>query len=214
MTLTDWRRYFAQFLEEVRAAFPNIEIAHNAIWYAGSPSDPHVRRQIAASDYVNLERGATDSGLTGGTGTFGFETFLAFIDAVHAQGRGVVLMDYGTTTRQREYALAAWFLTSDGIDLMSSDQLSWAAPDRWWPGYGLDLGSALGSRYWFEGLLRRDFDCGTVLLNQPGMARRSVSLASTYRTIDGAAVTGVTLDASSAAVLLRGCDNGDPFAVD
>jgi hypothetical protein len=210
MTLTNWRRYFAEFLEEVRAAFPNIEIAHNAIWYAGSPSDPHIRRQIAASDYFNFERGATDSGLTDGTGTFGFETFLAFIDAVHAQGRGVVLMDYGTTTRQREYALAAWLLISDGVDLLSSDQLNWTAPDRWWPGYGLDLGAALGRRYWFEGLLRRDFDCGTVLLNPPRMAPRSVALASAHRTIDGALVTGVALDASSAAVFLRDCDNVGP----
>jgi hypothetical protein len=154
---------------------------------------------------VNLERGATDSGLTNGTGTFGFETFLAFIDAVHTLGSGIVLMDYGTTTRQREYALAAWFLISDGIDLMSSDQLNWAAPDRWWSGYGIDLGGAQGRRYSFEGLLRRDFDCGTVLLNQPGAARRSVSLASGHRTIDGATVTGVTLDGSSAAVFLRAC---------
>jgi hypothetical protein len=207
MTLTDWRRYFAEFVEEVRAAFPDIEIAHNAIWYAGSTSDPYIRRQIAAADYFNLERGATDSGLTDGSGTFGFETCLSFIDAVHALGRGVVLMDYGGTTRQREYALAAWFLISDGIDLMSSDQLDWTAPDRWWPGYGIDLGGAKGKRYLFEGLLRRDFDCGTVLLNQPGVARRSIALDSSHRTIAGAPATRVTLDSASAGVFLRDCDN-------
>jgi hypothetical protein len=207
MTLTDWRRYFAEFVEEVRAAFPDIEIAHNAIWYAGSTSDPYIRRQIAAADYFNLERGATDSGLTDGSGTFGFETFLSFIDAVHALGRGVVLMDYGGTTRQREFALAAWFLISDGIDLMSSDQLDWTAPDRWWPGYGIDLGGAKGKRYLFEGLLRRDFDCGTVLLNQPGVARRSIALDSSHRTIAGAPATRVTLDSASAGVFLRDCDN-------
>jgi hypothetical protein len=31
MTLTDWRRYFAEFMEEIRAAFPDVEITHNAI---------------------------------------------------------------------------------------------------------------------------------------------------------------------------------------
>jgi hypothetical protein len=118
-----------------------------------------------------------------------------------------VLMDYGGTTRQREYALAAWFLISDGIDLLSSDQLDWTAPDRWWPGYGIDLGGAKGKRYLFEGLLRRDFDCGTVLLNQPGVARRSIALDSSHRTIAGAPATRVTLDSASAGVFLRDCDN-------
>ena len=214
MTLSNWRRYFAEFMEEVRAAFPGIEIAHNAIWYAGSPGDQYIRRQIAASDYFNLERGATDAGLTGGGGTFGFETFLAFVDAVHALGPGVVLMDYGTTVQQREYALVAWFLLSEGTDLMSSDQLNWRAPDTWWIGYDVDLGDDKGKRYSADGVLRRDFACGTVLLNQPGMPRRTIELTSPHRRIDGSQSTSVTLDASSAAILLTDCAKPPPPRVD
>jgi hypothetical protein len=210
MTLTNWRRYFAEFMEEIRAAFPDIEIGHNAIWYAGSADDSYIKRQIAASDYFNIERGATDEGLTGGAGTFGFETFLSFVDAVHALGSGVVLMDYGSTVQQREYALAAWFLLSEGTDLVSSDQLAWAAPDMWWAGYELDLGDAKGKRYSADGTLRRDFACGTVLLNQPGMPRRTVTLDPPMRRIDGAQVTSVTLDASSAAVLRADCAKPSP----
>ena len=210
MTLANWRRYFAEFMEEIRAAFPEIEIAHNAIWYAGSADDPYIKRQIAASDYFNLERGATDGGLTGGAGTFGFETFLSFVDAVHALGSGVVVMDYGSTLQQREYALAAWFLLSDGTDLMSSDLLAWTAPDMWWAGYELNLGDAKGKRYSADGVLRRDFACGTVLLNQPGKPRRTVTVASPQRRIDGAQVTSVTLDASSAAVLRADCAKPSP----
>jgi hypothetical protein len=205
MTLANWRRYFAEFMEEIRSALPEIEIAHNAIWFAGNADDPYIKRQIAASDYFNLERGATDAGLTGGTGTFGFETFLSFVDAVHALGSGVVLMDYGSTLQQREYALAAWFLISNGTDFMSSDQLAWTAPDMWWAGYELDLGEAKGERYSADGVLRRDFACGMVLLNQPGMPRRTITVAPPQRRVDGTRVTSITLDAASGAVLRAEC---------
>ena len=210
MTLANWRGYFAQFMEEVRAAFPDVEIVHNAIWYAGGVDDAYIRRQILASDYFNLERGATDAGLTGGGGRFGFETFLSFADAVHSLGRGVVLMDYATTIPQREYALAAWFLHSDGRDLLMNEQLSWTAPDTWWSGYDLDLGNDQGKRYSADGVLGRDFSCGTVLLNQPGMPRRTITLPSPHRRVDGAQVTSVTLDASTAAILLKDCSAPSP----
>ena len=34
MTLANWRNYMALYAEEVRAAFPAIEIVHNALWFA------------------------------------------------------------------------------------------------------------------------------------------------------------------------------------
>jgi hypothetical protein len=205
MTLSAWRRYFVEFLEELRRALPGAEIAHNIVWYAGPPDDPLIRRQIAAADWINLERGATDSGLRGGRGPFGLETFLAFIDAVHGQGRSVILMDYGHTPVQREYGLAAWLLVSAGRDLMSSDRIDWTAPGRWWPGYGLDLGEARGRRYSWNGVLRRDFRCGLVLLNQPEAPVRRAALATEYGTIDARRVREVTLGPASAAILLDAC---------
>jgi hypothetical protein len=210
MTLGDWRRYFAEFMEEVRAAFPDLEIAHNAIWYAGPTADPYIQRQMRAADYFNLERGATDAGLRGGAGTWGFETWLGFVDFVHGQGRGVIIMDYGTTEAQRSYALAAYLLANSGRDMLSSDQLAWTAPDRWWRGYELDLGPALGSRYAWNGLLRRDFQCGMVLLNEPEMAQRTAALGAAWTTIDGQTVSSVTLDAARAAVLTRPCPLNPP----
>jgi hypothetical protein len=205
MTLPDWRGYFADFMEELRRALPDVELAHNSIWYAGPPDDPAIRRQIAAADWINLERGATDRGLRGGGGRFGFDTFLAFIDAVHEQGRAVVLMDYGTTVREREYGLAAWLLVSAGRDLLSSDQLAWTAPGSLWPGYALDLGAAAGPRLRWQGLWRREFRCGLVLLNPPEAPRRRTALGAAYRTLEGARVSGVTLPAASAAVLAADC---------
>jgi len=208
MTLGDWRRYFAEFMEEIRAAFPDAEIAHNAIWFAGPVDDPYIQRQIAAADYFNFERGATDGGLTGGGGTWGFETFLAFIDSVQKLGTGAILMDTGSTELQREYGLAAWFLISSGIDMMNSTKVKWTAPDTWWAGYGLDLGGAAGSRRAWQNVLRRDFSCGTVLLNQPGMPTRHLELSEPHRSIAGAEVSSVTLDSSSAAILLKDCAGG------
>ena len=77
---------------------------------------------------INLERGVNDDGLKGGGGTWGIETFLAFVDHVHARDRAVILMDYGDEPHEREYGLAGWFLVSAGRDFMCSNQLAWTAP--------------------------------------------------------------------------------------
>jgi len=205
MTIANWRRYMAEFMEQLRAAVPTAEIAHNAIWYAGSTSDPYVRRQVDAADYINLERGATDHGLVYGSGRWGFETFLAYVDFVHSRGRSVIMMDYGTTTAEREFGLAAMLLANEGRDLISSDQLAWTAPDRWWPGYSTDLGESNGLRFPWQGLLRRDFQCGMVLANEPGATARTVTLPGTYTTIEGARVSSVSLQARQAKVLKSEC---------
>lgn len=205
MTLQDWRRYLAEFMEQIRSAFPDAEIAHNAIWFAGDLDDPHIRRQTGAADYFNFERGASDSGLTGGTGRYGFETFLEFIDEVHAVGTGAILMDKGSTPRALEYGLAAWFLISNGTDMMSSTKIEFSAPDSWWPGFELDLGHAEGPRYSWAGVLRRDFSCGSVLLNQPDAGEVTLSLPEAYRTVEGNSVTQVTLAERSAKILMKEC---------
>jgi hypothetical protein len=210
MVLADWRRYFAEFMEELRAALPDVELAHNAIWYAGPFDDPFIRRQIDAADFINLERGASDGGLKRGDGKFGFERFLAFVDLVHGRGKAVIMMDYGDSAQQREYGLAAWLLISSGRDLMSSDQLSWTAPRKLWAGYRLDLGPARGPRQAWRDLLRRDFECGLVLLNQPGWQRHTVNLPASYRRIDGQRVSRITLRGAEAAVLLDECATVGP----
>ena len=206
MTLQDWRRYFAEFMEEIRVALPDIEIAHNAIWYAGPIDDPFIARQVLAADYFNFERGATDAGLQAGRRRFGFETFLEFVDGLHALDRSVVFMDFGTNRRQRQYALAAWLLISAGDDLLSSNQLRWTSPDSWWLGYELNLGEARSGRYQWRGLLRRDFECGFVVLNQPRRPRIYLRFAAPMKGLVGQVIDSVTLRDASAAILLSGCD--------
>ncbi|MDH3424249.1 MAG: putative glycoside hydrolase, partial [Gemmatimonadota bacterium] len=178
MTLSDWRRYFAEFMEEIRAEFPDIEIAHNVIWYAQPADDPFIQRQLRAADFINLERGATDSGIRGGGGTYGYETLLGFIDRAHEMGNHVILDDDDSTTdTEWMYELATYFLVKAGDDMIGADaDRSRMNPNSFWEGYEIDLGDALGGRYEIGGLLRRDYRCGVVLLNQPDRRTRTVDL--------------------------------------
>lgn len=204
MTLDDWQRYFAEFTEEVSYAFPDSEIAHNAIWFADETDNPYVIRQTDAADYINLERGVNDEGIVGGDGQFGFETFLAYIDFVHGRGKNVLFEAVSLPTwEEHEYGLAVWFLINDGNDAMGTD--SWSTPDDWWVGYDVDLGSAQGERYEWNELFRRDFACGFVLVNQPDSPTRTVPLGGTYTLIDGSMTSSVTLNETEGVVLLDDC---------
>jgi len=207
MTLADWRRYFAEFMEEIRAAFPDAEIAHNVIWYAQPVDDPFIQRQISAADFINLERGATDSGIRGGSGTYGYETFLGFIDRVHGTGGHVILEDDDSETdTEWVYELATYFLVKSGDDLIGADgDRSRMNPDNFWEGYQIELGDALGERYEIDGIFRRDYRCGSVVLNQPDQPTRALGLGESFLVVGGGGgrVSSVTLGESTAAVLLR-----------
>jgi hypothetical protein len=204
MTDAAWQRYMADFMEQIRAAFPGKEIVHNAIWYADDT--PDVRRELRAADVVGLERGFNDSGLTNGTGTWSWRTFAALIDRTHADGHAVLLDANADTHDGRLYGLAAYLLVTNGKDLLGNGQAS--RPDNWWTGYDVQLGDALGKRYLQDGVWRRDFKRGTVLVNEPGEPRRTVSVGSGLRDLGGAKQATVTLGAAAGAVLLR--DGLDP----
>ena len=98
-----------------------------------------------------------------------------------------------------EYALATYFLVSSGRDGLAND--SKGLPDAWWAGYDVDLGAPLGDRYVWNGLVRRDFASGMVLVNEPEQPARTVDLGGTWRGLDGQLRTGVTLSPTSGVVL-------------
>lgn len=208
MTLNAWRRHMAVFMEEIRAALPNTEISHNVVWYSDrvENENPYIARQIDAADFINLERGGNDAGLKSGFGKYGFESFLQFNDYIHSRGTNVIIMDFGKTVSQREYGLATWLLISEGQDLFYNNQLEWTTPDNWWEGYDLNLGEALGSRYNWGGLLRRDFECGMVILNQPRLETQTVNVGTSFTNMDGRSVSSIELEARTAAILLKSCD--------
>ena len=198
MTEAEWKGYMATFMEEIRAAFPGKEIVHNALWFAGH-NDPDVARQLRAADVVNLERGVVDSGLSRGTGTYGVETFLAHVEWLHRNGKAVLYDSRAADRAQAEYNMAAYFLTNNERDTYRSEFRS--TPEDWWNGYDVKLGAAKGSRYQQDGLLRRDFANGYVLLNQPGSPTRTVATIG-GRGPDGALRNTVTLRAGQGAVMI------------
>ncbi|MCH5372890.1 MAG: putative glycoside hydrolase family 15 protein [Planctomycetes bacterium] len=225
MTGKQWRGYMAEFIEEIRAAFPFKEIVLNPVWYHSDANDPFWLRALAAADIINFERGLLDNGFTSGWGNFGVARFLAMNDRVHQQNRRLThyirtrsVEDYwdpfdslaaGVVTpfeqqeKALEYALAGWLLVSDGRDFFGSELR--ALPDDLWSGFEIDLGSALEGRTYdpSSGIYRREFQHGVVLLREPVAARDAVvvDLGEPYIDPKGEIVSGVALVRRSAAVL-------------
>ena len=214
MTADDWREAVASFTEQIRREIPDQELLHNSIWYAGQGAgrdrNADVQRQIASADYINVERGFNDGGLTGGTGEWSARELLAFIDRVHAKGKGVIIDAFDNSLAGAEYSLANYLLINTGRDGVG--EIS-AAPDAWWKGWDTDLGTASSARYDWQGLMRRDFAGGLVLVNEPQAPARTVTLPQPMTTIDGRTVTSVTLSAGRGAVLFgAGFAPGSPDA--
>jgi hypothetical protein len=203
MTDADWRRYMAEFTEQVRATFPDREISHNPIWWTPH-SDPSVQREIDSANYVELERGFNDQGIVGGTGTFGYQTYLAHVDWLHGRGKGVMFEPYGLDATSRIFEIASYLLVSNGRDSLMSDYQ--ADPGNWWPGWETNLGDAAGARYSWNGLIRRDFSAGMALVNEPGATTKTVALPAGATWTDlasGDTVSSVTLGARRGAVLIK-----------
>jgi outer membrane biosynthesis protein TonB len=207
MDETAWQHYMADFMVQVRAALPTAEIVHNTIWTVGDASTD-LRRQLNSADYIEIERGFNDGGITGGSSKFGFETLASFIDHRHAAGNDVILDGYADTPASRLYGLATYFLVSSGGDAIANDAAS--TPDNFWNGFNVSLGAAAGPRYSSGGVLRRDFAGGVVLVNEPGSSTRTVTVGSGFHDLDGVARSSVTLGAAAGAVLLSDAPAATP----
>ena len=201
MPFEEWKDSVASFCEEIRTAFPGVEILHNAIWYAGGPSrdfDPSVARELRAADYINLERGVADRGLTGGEGEWSLDAFFRYVDRRHAQGQGVIIDNTGILG---EYGVAAYFLISTGNDGLGGHDIT---PDHWPAVLDVDLGAALSPRIRSRGVFRREFERGVVLLNEPRSQPETVPTCSDCVGMDGRLASSVTLMPGQGAVFVRG----------
>ncbi len=205
----DWRRYLAEFMEQIRAELPAIDIVHNAIWFAGPKGvrdrDPYIQREYRAADYINNEHGVYgDQGLRGGTGEWSYESMLEYYDRVHALGKGIIIDEVApvsNTPHGREFTVGTYFLVSTGRDAVGNQQVHNSG--EWWSGYDIDLGNPLGPRQMWNALYRRDYTGGMVLVNPPEAPARTVSLPTALLTMEGASVTSLTLGAKQAAILRR-----------
>jgi hypothetical protein len=207
LTEARWAQAVAAFTAQIRAALPGAEIIHNSVWFAArtdtvpAGADESVRTQIRAANWVNLERGCSDPGMTGGDGQWSLRALLAFVDRVHAEGSSVIWQPFVTSNRGRELNLACLLLTRAGRDVLDDQN---ARPSRWWAGFDADPGAPLGARYDWEGLLRRDFAHAVVLVNDPGAPARTVTLPGRLTRVDGRPVNDtVTVPGGRGVVLLR-----------
>ena len=203
----DLRRYLAEFMEQLRTTLPDIEILHNAIWFAGPEKirdrDPYVLRELRAADYINNEHGVYgNAGMTGGNGEWSYQAMLEYYDRVHALGKGVIIDENtvrSNTPDGRAFTLATYFLISNGRDGVGNQQIRNSS--GWWSGYDIDLGEPKGPRTLWNGLLRRDYSHGVALVNPPESPTRTVSFPSPLITVEGAQVTSLTLNQKQGAVL-------------
>jgi hypothetical protein len=201
MSDATWARYMAEFMEQLRRELPaGAEIVHNVLWYGPElegPMNPYIRRQVAAADYLEVERGYTDT--HPGTGKWSYETCLKWVDYVHSQGKGIVADSYTDSRQGAEYELAASLLVNEGRDSLSTGYKP--RPGNWWSGYDVDLGAAKGRRYRWNGVYRRDFERGFVVVSPPGSSV-SAGVGPGFRNLDGAPVSSVNLGSKGGAVLL------------
>jgi hypothetical protein len=201
MTLANYRRYFAEFMEAIRAAFPTAEIVHNSLWWV-SDADPFVARQLRAADAFNVERGVVDDGLTDGTGTFAYETLLNYIERQHAHNTYAFFSAYGTTRETCEFNLATYYMVSSGRD--SQGCLFRNKPNDFWNGYDAALGAPVGPRTKLtSGVFSREFTSGRVLTAPPNLAPTTVDLGAEYTTLDSQKVRSVSIRARQGLVLTR-----------
>jgi len=200
MTEANWQRYMADFMVAVRAAFPAAEIVHDVLWHKGD-AGADIARELSAASHLAIEKGFNDPLITGGAGTYGFRTLTAFVERRQAAGQGVILDAPTDTAAGITFGLANLLLLDTGALALGNDL--WTAPGRFWPAYNVNLGAPSGPRTSWSGVSRRDFARGVVLVNEPGMTSRTLSLGAGFAGPDGTAVKDVTLDAGTGLLLRK-----------
>lgn len=200
MTGAAWNGYMASFMEEIRSAISGKLISHNTIWYITSFTNNDLLRQIGAADIIQMEQGFNDGGLKDGTGKYSWRRKMDFVDLVHANGAIVHDRDEGVSSdAEQEHGVANYFLLNNGEDYY--DPVYKSSPDDPWDIYGVDLGAATGDRYLWNGVWRRNFDDGIVLVNPPEESSKTLTLGETYDDLYGAEFNSVTLGAKTGKVL-------------
>jgi putative glycosyl hydrolase-like family 15 (GHL15) protein len=157
ITLGNWRRYYAELMEAIRAACPSpFEIVHNSLWWADT-NDQYVRRTILAADVFELERGFNDPNYSPSK----IIELWTWINKVHSWGVGVNHLSETGGVLAATFNLACALMSSNGRDYVYGD--GWR-PDAWNPMYDKDLGDAKGPRYQISAnVWRRDFTNGYVV---------------------------------------------------
>ena len=126
--------------------------------------------------------------------------------ALWSQRHGKIALDHAVTATRSgaRYGLATMLLVAGGKNLYSASR--GYAHEVWWPEYtsANALGSPLGGyRRLRNGVYRRDFTRGVVLVNPHAKGARVVRLGATYRGSGLGSTRSVTLRPTTGVVLVR-----------
>jgi hypothetical protein len=142
----------------------------------------------------------------------GWSRQVAEIASNEARGKITWVQPHFTAGNDRafRYALAGYLLVNGGhaaiAEIEETDGYDDASP--WHPEYTWDLGTPAGPyRSVARNVFRRDFSCGTALVNANPTGSRSVTvkLGSSYVDERGMIVTSVSLSGTSGSILRRFC---------
>jgi hypothetical protein len=171
-----------------------------------STSAANADRFWAAPDQIEIEFGWV-YGRHGENTLSGWNEKINYINRVHSLGTGIFDQDYENGNNDmpikgEKFGLAMSLLTSNGSDYYGTFNHD-GHGSAFFPGYNADLGAATGSFYHWNGLQRRDFANGFVLVNPGGEPTRSASLGATFTDLWGTTASSVTLGGADGAVFLR-----------
>lgn len=210
------REGYKSYFDYVRSRWPgSIQIGNIADWGAASAVlDP--------LDQV-LEGGVMES-MIGESWSFeswgGFDQMMAAYRKMMDACRAPKLIIFGHDNwvegdyRAMRYGLAST-LMDDAYFYINDSHMYDPSRLKWFDEFEVDLGYPTQARQeaaWSQGVWRRDFDNGIVLVNPKGNGARTVDLGGTFRklsgtqdpvTNDGATVTRVTLADRDGVILRR-----------
>lgn len=151
-----WAALVGDFLHAVTAAVktthPNAKFIFNPFWSQLHPdrwNDPRLGHMVDACDWVIIEHGFSDGGLTGDEGIiapaphFAMRSVLLWLDFVHARGKNFII--YTGTNEGSAYAayeMAAFLAKREDGDILGM----WEESPRWpnyFPVFRNDLGVRL-----------------------------------------------------------------------
>jgi hypothetical protein len=193
--------HLANLMEAIRKAKPEALIEMNSqyhdIWPKMNAGDPDVARALAQVNIVTKEFGVGPNAAI--TTAQDYAELMTFIDTLRAKGIHVVMAgDKPNRVRTNEYNLATCLLVNDGGDFVS--QIN-GRPGRFWKGWAVDLGSALGTRERSSsGLWTRRFTGGVVYTVEPGGATQTIKLGKKMHSAQWGTRESVTLEAERGAV--------------
>jgi hypothetical protein len=160
----------------------------------------------AAPDQIEIEFGWV-YGRHGENTASGWDAKVSYMNRVHSLGTGIFVQDYENgnydmPAKGERFGLAMYLLLNDGTDYYGTFSRD-GHGSGFLGAYNADLGNATGGFYDWNGVKRRDFAGGFVLVNRGGSGTKSVSLGGTFASLFGGSASSVTLESSDGAIFLK-----------